>query len=154
MRFCSATKPSLRPVSCTGWKLTPRTQRHCAAWRRTSPISPSLTPLRTVATRVVDRPTFSRLARAIACVRRRSVPRIVCSAARLSASELQIDLEARHVFGEPRGEIGLGSDADAVGVQHKVADIAALCGGDDREQLRVQGRLAAADLQQIGLAFA
>jgi hypothetical protein len=67
---------------------------------------------------------------------------------------LQIDLEARHVFGEPRGEIGLGRDADAVGVQHKVADIAALCGGDDREQLRVQGRLAAADLQQIGLAFA
>ena len=67
---------------------------------------------------------------------------------------MQIDLEARHAVGEPRGEIGLGRDADAVGVQHKVADIAALCGGDDREQLRVQGRLAAADLQQIGLAFA
>ena len=29
-----------------------------------------------------------------------------------------------------------------------------LRGGDDREQLRVQGRLAAADLQQVGLAFA
>ena len=35
-----------------------------------------------------------------------------------------------------------------------MADVAALGGGDDRKQIRVHGRLAAADLQQVGLAFA
>ena len=87
-------------------------------------------------------------------MRRRSAPRIVCKAAPAQCIELQIDFEPRHALRQSRGEIGLGGNPDAVGVEHDMADIAALGGGDDRKRSGVQGRLAAADLQQVGLAFA
>src|ERR1700682_1589374 len=53
MRSRSLSKFSLRPTSCTGWKVTPRTQCHSSAWRTISPISSSLTPRFTVTISVV-----------------------------------------------------------------------------------------------------
>src|SRR5829696_8105203 len=105
MRLVLGSKPSLRPASCTGWKLMPRTHLYFSAWRTISPISVSLTPRFTVQTRVVA-----------------------------------------------EGRI-LG-DADAVGVQHHVLDGPAACGGEDLQDLRMDGGLAARDLHQVGLAFA
>ena len=45
-------------------------------------------------------------------------------------------------------------DADAVGIDHDVLDRPPARRGDDVEDLRMDGRLAARDLHQVGLAFA
>ena len=68
--------------------------------------------------------------------------------------ELEIDLEAGLEFRERGGEIGLPRDPDAVGVEHDVADRLRLGERDDVENLRVDGRLAAGDLHEVGHAFA
>ena len=68
--------------------------------------------------------------------------------------ELQIDLEARLEGRQPLHEIRLLGDADAVGVEHDVADGPPLGRRDDLDDLRVDGRLAARELQEVGLAFA
>ena len=68
--------------------------------------------------------------------------------------ELQIDLEARLEGRQGLHEIRLLGDPHAVGVEHHMADRPALGRGDDLENLRMDRRLAAGELQQIGLAFA
>ena len=68
--------------------------------------------------------------------------------------ELQVDLEARPELGQRIDEGGILGDADAVGVQHHVLDRPAPRRGDDLEDLRMDGGLAARDLHQVGLAFA
>ena len=72
----------------------------------------------------------------------------------LQRIELQIDLEARPQIGKGSHELAITRDADAVGVQHDVADRLRLGQLQDVEDLRMDGGLAAADLHQIGLAFA
>ena len=72
----------------------------------------------------------------------------------LARIELQIDLEAGLQLGERCDEILVARDADAVGVQHDVADRLRLGELQDVEDLRMDGRLAAADLHEIGQALA
>ncbi len=67
---------------------------------------------------------------------------------------MQINLEGAFHLGQCRDEIRILGDADAVGVQHHMADRPAPRRVQDLEDLWVQGRLAAGDLQQIRLAFA
>ena len=67
--------------------------------------------------------------------------------------ELEVELELGHVGGEAVGEGFVLRDADAVGVDHEVADGAALGGVEDFEELRVDGGLAAGDLDDVGLGF-
>ena len=72
----------------------------------------------------------------------------------LQRIELQIDFKSALVLCQPRHEIRLARDAQAVGVDHDMADRAGANRVEDREKLRMQGRLAAGYLHQIGLAFA
>ena len=67
--------------------------------------------------------------------------------------ELEVELEAGHVGGEALGEGFVLRDADAVGVDHEVLDGAAFGGVEDFEELRVDGGLAAGDLDDVGLGF-
>ena len=68
--------------------------------------------------------------------------------------ELEIDFEPALALGELRDEIGLLRDADAVGVDHGVADRPPPHRIEDGEELGMQGRLAARQLHQVRLAFA
>ena len=72
---------------------------------------------------------------------------------RVERVELQVDLETRHELGEPFREPGLACDADAVGVDHQMADRPALGRGQDVEEVRVKGGLAARELHEVRLAF-
>jgi hypothetical protein len=72
----------------------------------------------------------------------------------LQRVELQVDLEPALVLGEPRGEIRLLRDADAIGVDHHVAHRPRAHRVEHGEELGMQGRLAARELHQVGLALA
>ena len=119
-----------------------------------APISSSLTPRLTVQTSVVEMPRASRLASAWRRMRDSAAPRRFLSADVVQRIELQVDLEARPELGQRIDEGRILGDADAVGVQHHVLDRPAACGGDDLEDLGMDGGLAARDLHQVGLAFA
>ncbi len=67
--------------------------------------------------------------------------------------ELQVQLEARHVGRQPFDEFGILRDAQAVGVDHQVADWPPFRRVEDVEELRVQRRLAAGDLHDVRLAL-
>ncbi len=105
MRCAWGSKPSLRPASWIGWKVTPRTQRQVRAWRTMSAISSSLTPFFRVTTRVVEMLLRSSASSA-SCGCGRGRRRALHQRIALQAVELQIDLEARHVVGQPLGEAG------------------------------------------------
>src|SRR4029453_7302346 len=139
MRLVLGSKPSLRPASCTGWKLMPRPPLYFTAGRTISPISPSLTPRFTVQTSVVEMLRASRLAKAWRRMRVKAAPRMFFSASS---------------FGERIAEGRILGDADAVRVQHHVLDRTAARGGQDLQDLRMDGGLAARDLPQVGLPFA
>src|SRR3546814_17607015 len=70
-----------------------------------------------------------------------------------SSDLLQIHLEAGGEFGQTFDEIRLAGDAQAVGVEHQVANRFGFRQPQDVEDLWMQGRLAARDLQQVRLAF-
>src|SRR3546814_14132136 len=70
-----------------------------------------------------------------------------------SSDLLQIHLEAGGEFGQTLDEIRLAGDAQAVGVEHQVANRFGFGQTQDVEDLWMQGRLAARDLQQVRLAF-
>ena len=97
MRCALGSKPSLRPASWIGWKVTPRTQRLGSAWRTMSAISSSLTPFFTVTTRVVEMLCAPAPPAPGGGCADRSAPRRFHQRVALQAVELQIDLEARHV---------------------------------------------------------
>ena len=67
--------------------------------------------------------------------------------------ELQVDLEAGLVCRQPRGEVRFLRDAQAVRVDHQVPDRPLLRRVEDREEIRMQRRLAAGNLHDVGLAF-
>ena len=71
----------------------------------------------------------------------------------LEAVELQVYLEPGHVVGQTGGELRLVGDPDAVGVYHDVAYRAGLGLVEDAEEVGVQGRLAARDLDDVGLTL-
>jgi hypothetical protein len=68
--------------------------------------------------------------------------------------ELQVDLEARLQLGQRIDEGRILGNADAVRVQHDMANRTASCGRQNFEDLGMDGWLAARDLDQIGLALA
>ena len=154
MRSRVLSKPSLRPASCTGWNVTPRTQRHSSAWRTISPISSSLTPRLTVTTSVVEMPWRSRFSSA-SCAHAPQVGAAqIHQRVALERIELQIDFEPALALGQPRDEIRLRAMRMPLVLiitwrigraPHRV---------EDGEELRMQRRLAARDLHQVGLAFA
>ncbi len=119
-----------------------------------SPISASLTPRLMVATSVVETPKcsrfFQRLLADLAQIRAAQVDQRIA----LQRIELEIDLQPALVLGEPRHEILLASDAQAIGVDHDMADRAGAHRVQDREEVRMQRRLAAGDLHEVRLAFA
>ena len=61
----------------------------------------------------------------------------------LQRVELQIDFKAALVLCQPRREIRLARDSQAVGIDHDMADRAGADRVEDREKLRMRGRLAA-----------
>jgi hypothetical protein len=65
--------------------------------------------------------------------------------------ELEVELEAGHVGGELLGEAWLSGDADAVGVDHEVADGAFATHVEDAKEVGVEGGLAAGELDDVGL---
>ena len=151
-RFLS--KPRLRPASCTGWKVMPRTHSYSRAWRVISPTSWSLTPFFTTTTRVVESPAFSRLAKAPAAHAAQIGAADVLQRLLAQGIELQIDLEPRPQLRQSLDEGRLIGEAHAIGVQHEMADRTLLRQPQDLEDLGMERGLAAADLQQIGLALA
>jgi hypothetical protein len=68
--------------------------------------------------------------------------------------ELEIDFQRRGITGQTRDELPVLRDADAVCVDHHVADRAALHRVEYREEFGVDGRLPARKLHQVGFAFA
>jgi hypothetical protein len=67
--------------------------------------------------------------------------------------ELQVQLETRKVVFEPPREVRLLRDPHPVRVHHQVLDRPLLGGVEDLPELRVDRRLAAGDLDDVGLAF-
>ncbi len=132
----------------------PRTQRHCSAWRTISPISSSLTPRLTVTTKrgrdVVALEVLQRLLPHAPQVGAAQVHQGVA----LERIELQVDFEPALLLGEAGGEVRLLRDAQAVGVDHHVADRARAHRVEHGEEVGMQRRLAAGELHQVGLAFA
>ncbi len=63
--------------------------------------------------------------------------------------ELEVHLEARHVPGEPAGELGVIGDPHAVGVDHQVLDRPLAGQVEHGEELGVDRRLAAGDLHDV-----
>ena len=72
----------------------------------------------------------------------------------LERVELQVDFEAALVLGEPRDEIGLLRDPQAIGVDHHVLDRPRAHDVEHVEEVGMQRRLAAGKLHQVGLALA
>ena len=68
--------------------------------------------------------------------------------------ELEIDLEPRRIARQPFDEGPILRDPHPVGVDHHVADRAALHRVEDREELGMDRGFAARELDEIGLAFA
>src|SRR5258708_6819684 len=62
--------------------------------------------------------------------------------------------ESAFALGKLRHEIRLARDAQTIGVDHHVTDRARARLIENAEKIRMQGRLAAGELHQIGLAFA
>ena len=71
----------------------------------------------------------------------------------LQGVELKVQLEGGLVAGEPFGKGAVLGDAQAVGVDHEVADGAAAAGVQDLEELGVQGGLTAAELHHVRFAL-
>ena len=69
----------------------------------------------------------------------------------LERVELQVDLDIGHVLGQPRRECFVLRDPEAVGVHHQVTDRRGLRTVEDREEIRVDRRLATGDLYDVGL---
>jgi hypothetical protein len=67
--------------------------------------------------------------------------------------ELKIKLEAWHVGGKAMGKGFILRDADAVGVDHEVANRSAFSCVEHLEELRVDGGFAAGYLHDVGLSF-
>ncbi len=149
-----ASKFSLRPASCTGWNVTPRTHRHSSACLHDradfAVVDAALHGDHQRGRDAVPFEIFQRLAAHPPQVRAAQVHQRVA----LERIELQIDFEPALALGQLRDEIRLLRDAQAVGIDHHVADRAAARLVEDREELRMQGRLAAGNLHQVGLALA
>ena len=67
------------------------------------------------------------------------------------AVELQIDLQPGFPLGQGRDEIRVGCDPQPIGIEHQMADRAGLRGIDHGEDIGVQRRLAARNLQRVRL---
>ena len=68
--------------------------------------------------------------------------------------ELQVHFQTAFVFRQPRHEVRLARDPQAVGVDHDMTYRPRPHRIEDRKEIRMQGRLATGNLHQIGLAFA
>src|SRR6476659_5604814 len=113
-RLVAPSNPSLRPASCTGWKVTPRTHDQRSASWIISATSPSLTPRLTTATSVVEIPAASSASRASRQPRAAQVEQRLV----VERIDLQVDLKPRRVFGQPGDELGVLRDPHPVGVDH------------------------------------
>ncbi len=76
---------------------------------------------------------FQRLLADLAQIRAAQIDQRVA----LQRIELQVDLEAAFVLGQPRHEVRLARDPQAVGVDHDVADRAGAGGFQNGEEIRV-----------------
>src|SRR6185437_416873 len=68
--------------------------------------------------------------------------------------ELQIDFEVRHIGGQLLYEVPIVGDPDAVRIHHQVFDRPRLGQVEDSEEIGMDGRLAAAELDDVGRALA
>src|SRR5262249_6168259 len=71
----------------------------------------------------------------------------------LERIELQIDFQPSLIGGELRHEVGLVSNAKPVGVNHDVPDRAAAHRVEHSKKVRMQGRLSAGELHEVGLSL-
>ena len=71
----------------------------------------------------------------------------------LERVELEVQLEVRHVARQPHRELLVLRDPDAVRVDHQVPDRPRLCAIEHLEELRMDRRLAAGNLHDVGMAL-
>ena len=67
--------------------------------------------------------------------------------------ELQVNFQPRFVIGQPRHKLRLTSDAQAVGVDHQMANRSCPRSIENGEEIGMQRRFAAGNLHHIRLAF-
>ena len=140
-----------RPLWVTGWNITPRTAGCLSPNSTIAPASCSLTLRSMAATRTTWRSASAS----------RSSARSFVVEQRLAADDsvgrvgqaVELEVDQRSQGGELREPFRVVGDPHAVGVDHHVADVARLRRLDHLEQVRVDRRLAARELDDLRVAL-